>query len=63
MNLYAFLTKDNTRLEVKASTAKAAFNKLKSIPYFDDNEITVFYYQYPKNGFVANYNLKSLNIK
>ena len=63
MNLYAFLTKDNFRVEVKASSAIAGFNKLKSIPYFDSKEITVFYYQYPKNGFVANYDLKSLNIK
>ena len=46
MKKYAFLTKDNFRVEVKASSAIAGFNKLKSIPYFDDNEITVFYYQY-----------------
>tara|TARA_R110002012_G_scaffold319201_1_gene539042 strand:- start:68 stop:256 length:189 start_codon:yes stop_codon:yes gene_type:complete len=60
MNLYAFLTKDNYRLEVKASTAIAGYNKLKSIPYFKDKNITTNYYKYDSNGFTANYDVKCL---
>tara|TARA_R110002126_G_scaffold178988_1_gene328032 strand:+ start:345 stop:533 length:189 start_codon:yes stop_codon:yes gene_type:complete len=47
MNTYSFQTKDDFRIDVKASTPKSAYNKLKST----SNLITKNYYQYDKDGF------------
>ena len=60
MNIYAFITKDNFRVEVEASSPIAGYNKLKSIPYFKDKNITKSYYKYDSNGFAANYDIRYL---
>ena len=52
MNSYAFLTKDSFRVEVKASTPIAAYNKLMSIQYFAD-KITDSFIKYSKDGLAA----------
>jgi len=50
MKTYSFQTKDNFRIDVKATSPNSAFNKLKSIPNYADL-ITEYYYQYDKDGF------------
>tara|TARA_R100001443_G_scaffold51553_1_gene63494 strand:+ start:746 stop:958 length:213 start_codon:yes stop_codon:yes gene_type:complete len=68
MKLFAFITANSFRIEVKASNPKAAYNKLKSIPMFNNCEvygkITNSYYEHPKNGksygFVDVTNIKNL---
>lgn len=50
MKTYAFQTKDNFRIDIKATSPKSAYNKLKSIPIYADL-ITEYYYQYDKDGF------------
>ena len=51
MNTYAFITGDSFRVEVKATTPQAGYNKLKSISYFDNKKISKNYYKYSKAGF------------
>jgi hypothetical protein len=50
MKTYAFQTKDNFRIDVKATNPNSAYNKLKSIPNYSDL-ITEYYYQYDKDGY------------
>jgi hypothetical protein len=50
MKTYAFQTKDNFRIDVKATSPKSAYNKLKSIPNYTDL-ITQYYYQYDNDGY------------
>jgi|TARA_R100001530_G_scaffold133528_1_gene107024 hypothetical protein len=59
-NTYAFLTKDNFRIDVEASTPKSAYNKLNCIPHLRNKGITRHYYKYAKDGFVANYDVRYL---
>ena len=48
MKTYSFQTKDNFRIDVKATSPNSAYNKLKSIPSYA-NLITDYYYQYDKD--------------
>jgi len=57
MNNYAFKTKDNSRVEVIASTPKSAYNKLMSLPMFKD-KVTKSYWKYSKSGIVAVYDIR-----
>ena len=50
MKTYAFQTKDNFRIDIKATTPQSAYNKLKSIPIYSDL-ITEYYFQYDKDGY------------
>ena len=50
MKTYSFQTKDNFRIDVKATSPNSAYNKLKSIPSYA-NLITDYYYQYDKDGY------------
>ena len=59
-NTYAFLTKDNYRIDVEASTPNSAYNKLNCIPHLRNKGITRSYYKYSKDGFVANYDIRHL---
>lgn len=52
MNTYAFLTKDSFRIEVKASTPKAAYKKLLSIPHLAI-KLTPSFIKYDKDGLAA----------
>jgi len=49
MKTYAFLTKDSSRVEVKASSPEAGLKKLLCIPYFAD-KVTETFIEYNKNG-------------
>lgn len=53
MKTYSFQTKDNFRIDVKATSPNSAFNKLKSIPNYADL-ITEYYFQYDKDGYYDN---------
>ena len=59
-NTYAFITKDDFRIDVEASTPNSAYNKLNSIPHLRDKGITRNYYKYAKDGFVAMYDIRYL---
>ena len=50
MKTYSFKTEDNFRVDVKATTPKAAFNKLMSIPIIKNMGITKEYIKYNKDG-------------
>jgi hypothetical protein len=50
MKTFSFQTKDNFRIDVKATTPNSAYNKLKSIPNYA-NLITEYYYQYDNDGY------------
>lgn len=52
MKTFAFLTKDSFRIDVKASTPRAAYRKLLSIPHLAE-KITPSYIQYDKDGLAA----------
>jgi hypothetical protein len=49
MNTFAFLTKDSFRIEVKATSPKAAYNKINSITHLKD-KITKSFVQYNSSG-------------
>jgi len=57
MNTYAFLTNDSFRIEVKASTPKAAYNKLISISQFK-NRVTRSWVKFNKDGLASAYDYK-----
>lgn len=59
MKTFAFLTKDSFRVEVKASNAKSAYNKLNSVTYFKD-KITKSYIEYNKDGLASLHSWKSV---
>ena len=50
MHTYAFITTDNCRVDVKATTAKAAWNKLQSIPSLK-RQVTRAHFRYDSDGF------------
>jgi len=52
MNTYAFLTKDSFRVEVKASTPRAGYNKLMSIPHLAV-KVTKSYIKYDRAGLAS----------
>ena len=58
---YSFLTTDSFRVDVKASSPKAAYNKLKSIPFHVD-KITKSYIVYGKDGLASLDGWRALNI-
>ena len=60
MNTYAFITGDSFRVEVKASTPQAGYNKLKSISCFDDKKISKNYYKYSKAGFCCIHSVRTI---
>jgi hypothetical protein len=60
MKTFSFLTENSFRIDVKASTAKAGYNKLMSIPYIANKKITKSYLEYDKDGFASVYSWKSL---
>ena len=49
MKTFSFKTKENTRVDVKASTPKAALKKLLAIDFFVDR-ITSEFLEYDKDG-------------
>lgn len=49
MKTFSFKTKDNTRVDVKASTPKAALKKLLDISFFED-KVTSEFLEYDKDG-------------
>ena len=51
MKKYSFLLKDGFRIDVKASTPKAAYNKLKAIS-FTQLKVTKKYLDYSKDSSV-----------
>ena len=61
MKTYSFQTKDNFRIDVKASTPNSAYNKLKAIPNYA-NKINRNYFEYDKDG-LYNFSLGWKNIK
>ena len=60
MNTYAFITGDSFRIEVKASTPQAGYNKLKSISYFDNKKISKSYFKYSKAGFCYIHDVRAI---
>lgn len=52
MTTYAFLTKDSFRVDVEATSPRAAYRKLMSIPFFR-HRITTAYIKYDKDGLAA----------
>jgi len=60
MNTYAFITSDSFRIEVKASTPQAGYNKLKSISYFDNKKISKSYFKYSKAGFCCIHDVRAI---
>jgi hypothetical protein len=52
MKKYSFLLKDGFRIDVKASTPKAAYNKLKKISTITVFEVTKKYIDYTKDSSV-----------
>jgi hypothetical protein len=58
---YAFLTKDSSRCEVKASSPKSAYKKLMDIPHLA-KRITTSYICFNKDGLASLDSWKSLNI-
>ena len=51
MKTFSFLLKDGVRMDVKASTPKSAYNKLKSIS-FTQLKVTKKYLDYSKDSSV-----------
>lgn len=62
MNTYAFITSNSFRIEVKASTALAGFNKINSVTHLKD-KLTREYWKYDKDGFAVNENVRYLKEK
>ena len=50
MKTYAFITIDNCRIDVRAATPQAAWNKLQSIPHLK-RQLTRAYFCYDPDGF------------
>lgn len=59
MNTYSFRTEQNTRIDVEASTPRAGYNKLMSIPQLRMRGITKSYIQYDRDEF-GDWNWKTL---